>query len=287
MKHEIRPYINVIGGLALLLTTPLVIGQPSDSAFKESDANFGCSIVGIGDTDGDSVTDIAVGVNSSEEIAYLFSGVNGSFLYTEEVMNLKGDLTDPTADERSLDSFDEETSSTDADSGCSLPQMGNMNGEFVIGDVTGDSVPDIAVADEPEQGQALVFSGEDGELLYTLNDPNHKSAKDTEMNLSACVLRYKYVSSGKWRTLESFWNATGSGFFKAPSGAQIKVRYGVGWFGKDRQKQTLNGYSYKKLDIGAWSVTYARMQMKVSSSTYVTYLACPGGLGTPFPPIPF
>ena len=267
MKHELKPYINAVGGLALLLTCPLVIGQSLDREVIEADSNFGCSIAGIGDMDGDRVSDIAVGVNSRERTAYVFSGIDGNFLFTLDDKALPTDA--------------------DSDSDCSLAQMANTDGESVVGDVTGDSVPDIAVA-EPGQGRVLVFSGEDGELVYTLNDPNQAPAVDSStMNFTICGERYKYVQSGDWRTLESFWNATGSAFFRAPAGATIKVRYGVGWFGKDRQKQTLNGFDYKKLDIGAWSVTYARMQMRVSSSTYVTYIVCPGGLGTSFPPIPF
>lgn len=94
------------------------------------------------------------------------------------------------------------------------------------------------------------------------------------------MLRTKFAKKGKWRTLEKFWNAKGSAFFKAPNGAKIKVRYSVGWFGKDRQKQTLNGSDYKRLSIGRWSVTYARIQIKVSTNTDVTYDVYPGGGGT-------
>jgi hypothetical protein len=64
------------------------------------------------------------------------------------------------------------------------------------------------------------------------------------------VIRTKRIASGGWRTVESFWNASGTAFFKTPSGAQIKDRYGVGWFGFDRQKQTLNGRDFKKLEVG-------------------------------------
>ncbi len=45
------------------------------------------------------------------------------------------------------------------------------------------------------------------------------------------------VRKGDWRTLETFFNAKGVAFFRAPVGATIKVRYGVGWLGKDRQVQ--------------------------------------------------
>ena len=83
----------------------------------------------------------------------------------------------------------------------------------------------------------------------------------------------KFVKAGDWRTLEWFWNSPATiGRFLSPAGAQIKVRYGDGWpFGKDRQKQTLDGQNVKQLSIGAWSIVVARMQIRVSSDTEVTY----------------
>ncbi|MBW4421672.1 MAG: hypothetical protein KME13_21030 [Myxacorys californica WJT36-NPBG1] len=103
-----------------------------------------------------------------------------------------------------------------------------------------------------------------------------------------CQARTKYVKAGDWETLESYWNATGHGYFRAPANAQIKVRYGAGSiFGKDRQKQTLNGNLVKSLEIGAWSVAYARMQIKVPQNTNVSYLACSGGVAKSLPPINF
>jgi hypothetical protein len=101
-----------------------------------------------------------------------------------------------------------------------------------------------------------------------------------------CVLREKAVSAGDWRTLESYWNNTGTAFFIQPTGAEIKVRYGK-FLGKDRQKQTLDGYNYKKLSVGSGSLFYARIQIKVPSSTYVTYLACSGTVAQSLPPIRF
>lgn len=103
-----------------------------------------------------------------------------------------------------------------------------------------------------------------------------------------CQARTKYVKAGDWQTLESYWNATGHAYFRAPANAQIKVRYGAGSiFGKDRQTQTLNGNTVKSLEIGIWSVAYARMQIKVPQTTYVSYLACSGGVATNLPPIDF
>jgi hypothetical protein len=101
------------------------------------------------------------------------------------------------------------------------------------------------------------------------------------------MIRTKFIKSGDWRTVESFWNARGTGFFRAPAGANIKVRYGVGWLGFDSQKQTLNGSDYRKLTVGMGSVTYARMQVKVSQSTDVTYDVYGGGVAVTTPEISF
>ncbi|MBU2591156.1 MAG: hypothetical protein ABIJ24_00935 [Nitrospinota bacterium] len=95
------------------------------------------------------------------------------------------------------------------------------------------------------------------------------------------MIRTKYIKSGKWRTVESFWNAKGTAFFREPEGARIKVRYGVGFLGFDRQKKTLNGKDYKKLSVGIGSIAYARMQVKVSQSTNLTYDIYGGGTAVP------
>jgi hypothetical protein len=101
------------------------------------------------------------------------------------------------------------------------------------------------------------------------------------------MLRTKFVKAGSWRTLESFWNAKATAFFRMPNGAQIKVRYGTGFLGFDRQKQTLDGQSFKKLTVGTGSVAYARMQMKVATDTEVTYDIYPGGVAVISPKVPF
>jgi len=89
-------------------------------------------------------------------------------------------------------------------------------------------------------------------------------------------LRTKTVKAGDWRTLETYWNVTTTGFFQLPAGAQIKIRYSGWWFGVDRQKQTLDGQSIKRLVVSPWSVFVARMQMRVSQDTVVTYFVTPG-----------
>lgn len=101
------------------------------------------------------------------------------------------------------------------------------------------------------------------------------------------ALREKFIKKGKWRTVEWFFNANGVAFFREPNEASIKVRYGVGWFGKDRQKQKLDGGTYKKLKVGKWSLTRARMQIKVKESTNVTYYVDGSGVAQDLPKIDF
>jgi hypothetical protein len=86
------------------------------------------------------------------------------------------------------------------------------------------------------------------------------------------MLRTKRIRSGSWQTVEWYFNATGFAFFRAPAGTSIKVRYGVGAFGKDRQKKTLNGREYNRLIVTAgFSLARARMQVRVPQTTDVTY----------------
>lgn len=88
----------------------------------------------------------------------------------------------------------------------------------------------------------------------------------------ATVVRTKLVRKGDWRTLETFINAKATGVFRHPAGARIKIRYGIGFLGFNRQTQTLNGQADKLLEVskGA-SVVRARMQMTVLQDAEVTY----------------
>jgi hypothetical protein len=101
------------------------------------------------------------------------------------------------------------------------------------------------------------------------------------------MIRTKHVTSGDWRTVESFWNATGTAFFQAPAGAQVKVRYGVGWFGFDSQKQTLDGAHLRTLKVGRGSIAYARMQVRVKQTTDVRYDVYPGNVAITTPEFQF
>lgn len=97
------------------------------------------------------------------------------------------------------------------------------------------------------------------------------------------ILRRRHVEPGDWVTLERFWNAQGTAFFRAPAKARIRVRYGAGWLGKSGQRQTLDGSTYKRLSVGKAGVTRARMQIKVREPSDVTYEVHGGGVAVDFP----
>ncbi len=86
------------------------------------------------------------------------------------------------------------------------------------------------------------------------------------------VVRESFVRAGGWRTLATLVNVDAEGRFRTPAGARIKLRYGVGWFGFDRQKQTLDGETLKRLKVGSTaSLSRARMQMSVTTDAHVTW----------------
>lgn len=103
------------------------------------------------------------------------------------------------------------------------------------------------------------------------------------------AIQTKFVKKGGWRTLESFWNASGTGFFFNPPQASIRVRYGGNswWNGFTRQQQKLTGTKAFKLGVGAGSLAYARMQISVNQDQNVTYHIFPGGVAVSTPNIPF
>jgi|SRR5689334_2816601 len=101
------------------------------------------------------------------------------------------------------------------------------------------------------------------------------------------MIKSKRIESGAWRTVESFWNAKGTAFFRMPAGASIKVRYGAGFVGFDSQKQSLDGANFKKLTVGIASLGYARIQMRVTTTQEVTYDIYGGGIAVKSPEIAF
>ncbi|MGE0683534.1 MAG: integrin alpha [Candidatus Binatia bacterium] len=128
-----------------------------ESPQPPSGSAFGWSVANAGDLDKDGVADILVGAPYStvgpitvQGRVYAFSGKDGKLLRT---------LEDPQ------------------------PAAGEVFGWRVTsaGDLNKDGVPDILVGapykdvgSNPSQGQAFVFNGADGKILYILNNPAPK-----------------------------------------------------------------------------------------------------------------
>ena len=218
----------------------------------------------VEDVNGDSVPDLAVEPAAGGPVA-LFSGADGAFLFTRESLESKADeaLFAARDKNRSPDRGADATS-----------ELGRVAGDLVIADVNADGISDLAVAGR-SSGEILIYSGANGSLLRNLQLPwVQKETASLTTALRTCVDRIRYVQAGDWRTLETFWNTSATGYFYFPAGAQIKVRYGIGWFGYDSDKQTLDGLSTKVLRVGGASVVRARMQMKFGRSLYVNYTIC-------------
>lgn len=81
-----------------------------------------------------------------------------------------------------------------------------------------------------------------------------------------------HVEPGRWRTVYTQWGSGAKrvGVFIRPAGMKIKIRHGAGWFGFNRQKQTLDGINTKRLVAGGLS-TYLRVrfQVRVKTSTHL------------------
>jgi hypothetical protein len=130
-----------------------------DTPNPQARAHFGLRLA-VGDVNGDGKADIAVGApdedvdtNADQGRAYVFSGADGSLLFTLDTPN---------------------------------PQAQPFFGlSLAMGDVNGDGKAEVAVGAPYEdvdanqdQGRAYVFSGADGLLLFTLDTPNPQESSE-------------------------------------------------------------------------------------------------------------
>ncbi len=139
--------VHIFGGLDGTLIRTL------NNPFPQSGARFGVSAAFVGDINGDGRADIIVGAslqdvggNFEQGQAFVFSSATGALLFT----------------------LNDSTPQTNANFGAAVASAGDVNG---------DLIPDLLVG-APGQtvngintGQAYVFSGANGGLLLTLDDP--------------------------------------------------------------------------------------------------------------------
>lgn len=81
------------------------------------------------------------------------------------------------------------------------------------------------------------------------------------------------LSPGDWRTLETFFGKIPRtvATFRLPSGVKLKLRYGYGWLGWNRQSTTTDGMTEKRLVVDGL-VGRARMQAKSERRTQLTWI---------------
>jgi hypothetical protein len=200
-----QAYVFSGADASLLLT----IDSPNPQAY----AWFGVSVA-AGEVNADGKAEIAVGaygenvgVNGSQGRAYVFSGADGSLLFTLDTPNPRygayfgrslavAEVNGDGKADIAVGAIYEDVAGNDdqgrayvfsgADGSLLLaldtpnPQpYANFSRSLAVGDIDGDGKGDIAVAAPSEdvggndsQGRAYVFSGADGSLLFTLDTPN-------------------------------------------------------------------------------------------------------------------
>jgi len=127
---------------------------PLDNPNPQADARFAEAVAGIGDVNGDGVTDLLVGApfqilggNLNQGRAFVFSGANRSLLVT---------LDHPAPQGLAL-------------FGSAVAGAGDVNRDGRADLLVG--APGQRVGGRADQGQAYVLSGADGRLLLTFDNP--------------------------------------------------------------------------------------------------------------------
>ena len=116
-----------------------------------------------------------------------------------------------------------------------------------------------------------------------------RSEYSIQSKINQMPQRTKLVKAGSWRTLESYWNATGTAFFLNPINLKVRVRYGGNswWNGFSRQEKTLNGAQAIRISIGIGSLVSARLQAFNKTDIDVTYDVYPGSVAVQSPEFSF
>ncbi len=135
----------------------LTLNHPAPQA----NALFGASAASIGDVNDDTVPDLIVGApgqnvagNPGQGQAYIFNGDNAELLFT----------------------LDNPTPLAYADFGFAVASVGDVNDDAIPDLIVG--APGQKVGENSGQGQAYVFSGADGSLLFTLDNPTPQAYAD-------------------------------------------------------------------------------------------------------------
>jgi hypothetical protein len=91
-----------------------------------------------------------------------------------------------------------------------------------------------------------------------------------------------HLTPGSWWTLETITGNTGrvTWTFQMPAGVHVKIRYGIGIFGWDSQRQLTDGVAPKRLSVSGW-VVRARLQAGVHTPLVVGWTHGTEGPGNP------